>query len=57
LPYHPDRIGRTNFQHHLIADMFEMLACDDDVTVNTQATSQWDGLSLLARYSFCRETF
>ncbi|KAE8331426.1 hypothetical protein BDV39DRAFT_189829 [Aspergillus sergii] len=44
LPYHPDRIGRTKFHHRLIADMFEMTACDDEVTVNTQATSQWDGL-------------
>ncbi|KAJ0416434.1 hypothetical protein BJY00DRAFT_316814 [Aspergillus carlsbadensis] len=44
LPYHPDRIGRTKFRHELIADMFDMEACDDEVTINTQATSQWDGL-------------
>jgi hypothetical protein len=30
--------------------MFDMEACDDDVTINTQATSQWDGLSMRTRH-------
>ncbi|KAL6231971.1 hypothetical protein BDW75DRAFT_247548 [Aspergillus navahoensis] len=44
LPYHSDRIGRIKSCHKLLADVFNMAACDDEVTVNTQSTSQWDGL-------------
>jgi hypothetical protein len=46
LPYHSDRIGRIKTCHKLLADVFDMTACDDEVTVNTQSMSQWDGLSI-----------
>ncbi|EXJ80708.1 hypothetical protein A1O3_06992 [Capronia epimyces CBS 606.96] len=44
LPYHSSNIGRCEFSHKFLADAFEQKCVDDEITINTQATSQWDGL-------------
>lgn len=44
LPYRPGDIGRLNFSHNIVSDVFGMKACDEEIHLNTQGSSQWDGL-------------
>lgn len=52
LPHSPCP-GRVKLEHRLItAEIYNLTGCDDEILLNTQSSSQWDGLS-----SFMLEDF
>ncbi|TKX22519.1 cyclase-like protein 3 [Elsinoe australis] len=44
LPYNASRMGRKEFTLTPISDGHGMKFCDDEIHINTQSSSQWDGL-------------
>jgi hypothetical protein len=47
LPFHlPHNAnpGRIKLEHKLLNNVHNMCICDDEISMNTQSSSQWDGL-------------
>ncbi|KAF2222235.1 putative cyclase-domain-containing protein [Elsinoe ampelina] len=44
IPYHVSRMGRKEFTPNFLSGAHGMKYCDDEIHINTQSSSQWDGL-------------